>query len=129
MNKVNIALLKDVVSWLYNNDFLNGTIVYYNGKSYRVGQVNENLNDGSVFFVNDKTPVMLKRIEDDYASQYCQYADDETLSMNIESSDLCSILSYSENGYKYEDELNEIFGKYGLYLEKAYSWFLTASWC
>lgn len=127
MKKVDGMLLKDLVSWLYNNEFLDGTIIFLNGKSYRAEPVVDD-DDASIVFVNDKTPVLLKRVEDDYGSSYCEYADDETVSMNIESSDLCSYLNYSENGYKVEEELNELFEKYGLYLEKANSWFLTSGW-
>lgn len=118
MNK-NESLARDIYHWCKKNNLWGDNTIYFNGKAWSSGmtwgdecgkQIDEDLYE-----YDNKNP-----------KDYFEYAHPATLSMSFEGR-LYSVLNgYTRGCVKLEDELRQLFEKYGYYFEYGHSWNLSA---
>lgn len=114
-------LAKDIIDWLLKKGIFDDTFIYVNGKRYGTYDGEGHYNYGTdswdkVYVEEDKDP-----------KDYFEYAGPH-LSMSFEGP-LYDVLNYGweyEGYQKWEEELTEIFKKYGYYFELGNAWNLTA---
>jgi len=112
-------LAKDIIDWLLKKEIFDDTFIYVNGKRYGTydgeGHYNYGTNSWDKVYVEDnKDP-----------KDYFEYAG-KILSMSFEGP-LYDLLNYGfEWNSHAEDELRNIFHKYGYYFELGNAWNLTA---
>ena len=112
-------LAKEIIDWLLKKELFDDTFIYVNGKRYGTydgeGHYNYGTNSwDNVYVEDDKDP-----------KNYFEYAG-KILSMSFEGP-LYDLLNYGfEWNSHAEDELREIFHKYGYYFELGNAWNLTA---
>jgi hypothetical protein len=113
LTELNEALANDLKDFIMNNNLACDVRIYFNNKCY-------DWCDGKVYF---KEPNIL---EDIVASNYFEYADDETVSMSFEGT-LYEILNYAETKRDRElaSEFYNVFTKHGCYYELGHSWNLA----
>lgn len=112
-------LAKEIRQYLLDRDMWIDTRIYFNGKAFSTDD-----RDGHYYY-ND--PDHLVVLEDEDPHTYTEYAGD-ILTMTFEGP-LYEALNYGGyEGYQWktEEELTDIFRKYGLYYELGNAWNLTA---
>ena len=113
-------LAKDIIMWLLKHEIFDDTFIYVNGKRYGTydgeGHYNYGTNSiDNVYVEEDKDP-----------ARYCEYAG-KILSISTEGP-LYDALNYGfEWNSKLPEQLDEIFKKYGYYMEACTAWFYTAA--
>jgi len=115
-------LAKDIINWLLKHQMFDDTFIYVNGKRYGTCDGEGHYNYGTdswdkVYVEDDKDP-----------KDYFEWAG-PYLSMSFEGP-LYDALNYGweyEVYQKLEEELTEIFRKYGFYFELGNAWNLTAA--
>ena len=114
-------LAKDIIEWLLSKGIFDDTFIYVNGKRYGTYDGEGHYNYGTdswndVYVEDDMNP-----------KDYFEWAG-PYLSMSFEGP-LYDALNYSweyEVYQKWEEELTDIFKKYGYYFELGNAWNLTA---
>ena len=112
-------LAKEIIDWLLKKEIFDDTFIYVNGRRYGTYDGDGHYNYGTnswdnVYVEDDKDP-----------KNYFEYAG-KILSMSFEGP-LYDLLNYGfEWNSHAEDELREIFHKYGYYFELGNAWNLTA---
>jgi hypothetical protein len=112
-------LAKDIIDWLLKKEIFDDTFIYVNGKRYGTYDGEGHYNYGTsswdkVYVEDNKDP-----------KDYFEYAG-KILSMSFEGP-LYDLLNYGfEWNSHAEDELRNIFHKYGYYFELGNAWNLTA---
>ena len=112
------TLAMEIYSWCKKKGLWGDNIIYFNGKAWK--------SDNDWCGVKGKEiGEDLYEFEDRNPSHYFEYANPDTLSMSFEGP-----LYEALNGYwsfiNAEEELQAIFGKYGLYWEFGDAWNLSA---
>lgn len=112
------ALAKEVYDWCVKHEAWNDCIIFFDNMAWsshsKWGDANGKEIRKGLFEYEDKV-----------ATDYCQYHNNDTLSLNFEGN-LYSII----NGYCYGwvdlyESFNKIFEKRGLYFEQGYSYTLS----
>lgn len=109
-------LANDIRDYLLLRGMWQDTFIYFNGKAFGT-------DDGhGHFYYNDPTHLVVLENEDPH--RYTEYAGD-ILTMTFEGP-LYDALNYGDDHWRAEEDLLEIFRRYGLYYEMGNAWNLTA---
>ena len=114
------TLAMEIYSWCEKRDLWGDNIIYFNGKAWS-NQPTWNGVEGKeigeeLYEYDNKNP-----------EDYFEYANPDTLSMSFEGSLYTALNAWDLPYYDgIEEELQAIFGKYGLYFEYGYQWSLSA---
>ena len=112
------TLAMEIYSWCKEKDLWGDNIIYFNGKAWKSDN-NWNGVEGKQIGED------LYEFENRNPLHYFEYANPDTISMSFEGS-----LYEALNGYwgfsKAEEDLQDIFKKYGLYWEFGNAWNLSA---
>lgn len=112
-------LATDIYNWCIDNELWGDNIIYFKGKAWSNfpewnGVKGKKIAEDLYEYKNKK------------ASDYFEYANDETLSMSFEGS-LYYVLNAHVRGWeKLEYEFQKIFTKHGYYYEMGHAWNLAA---
>lgn len=120
-------ILLDLVTWLVKNNCWDDVYIYINNRRYAAD------NYGKYDYSMDYSPkgnldnVKMYVKEDIKASDYIEYANDDTVTITFDGSNLYDIMNYE--GYaKAEPELTKIFEKYHMYFEMGDAWNIVGIW-
>ena len=109
-------LLEEVIDYLSEHELFEDVTIYTNGRKYsdsgKKGEIKKTAK-GFTYYDHGEWDVRTT----------VEYSNPDTLTM-VSESILYDLLNYDEEGTT-EENLNEIFGKYGLYLEQGYPWSLS----
>lgn len=117
-----LTLVDQIIDFLLKKDLFEDVIIYAGGKRYLSADYSSAANTESVEYITRNGRDTELYIEDAVASEYMEFANDETLSMSFEGP-LYDALNYGDT--KVEDALNHIFERHGLYFEYGDAWNLT----
>ena len=113
-------LAKEIRQFLLDRDMWIDTRIYFNGKAFST-------DDGQGhYYYND--PDHLVVLENEDPLRYTEYAGD-ILTMTFEGPlyESLNYGDYGDNQWQTEEDLTDIFRKYGLYYELGNTWNLTAA--
>lgn len=109
-------LANDIRDYLLLRGMWQDTFIYFNGKAFGT-------DDGhGHYYYNDPTHLVVLENEDPH--DYTEYAGD-ILTMTFEGP-LYEAMNYGSDRWQTEEDLLEIFRRYGLYYEMGEAWNLTA---
>lgn len=109
-------LANDIRDYLLLRGMWQDTFIYFNGKAFGT-------DDGhGHYYYNDPTHLVVLENEDPH--RYTDYAGD-ILTMTFEGP-LYEAMNYGSDRWQTEEDLLEIFRRYGLYYEMGEAWNLTA---
>ena len=115
----NEALAKDIYDWCKKNNLWGDNTIYFNGKAWSSspewGQEHGNKLEETLYEYADKNPI-----------DYFEYANPSTLSMSFEGPLYAVLNGYVGGWTKRENELMQLFEKYGYYFEYGHAWNLSA---
>jgi hypothetical protein len=112
-------LATDIYNWCIENDLWGDNIIYFKGKAW----------SNSPTWGSDKGKQIasdLYEYRNRKASDYFEYANDETLSMSFEGSLNYVLNAYVRGWVELEHEFQKIFEKHGFYYEMGHAWNLAA---
>ena len=113
-------LAKEIYLYCRQNHLWGDNIIYFNGKAW------SSYDEWSGVQGKEIAPELYE-YENRNPRDYIEYSNPDTITMSFEGP-LHTALNYGFEFSAYadvEEELQEIFGKYGLYWEQGYSWSLA----
>lgn len=121
-NAKNKALAQEIRQWLLDHEMWQDTSIYFNGWCYST----YDKKTGNHYYNDPKHLVCFR----DDPSRYMEYYNKKTVTMSFEGP-LYELLNYAGDfgpiGWKWEEEFNELFKKYGYYFELGNAWNLAAA--
>lgn len=119
MNNRNESLALHIYDWCKAKHLWGDNCIYYNGKALASwseweGEAGHKVND-DLYLYENKDPL-----------RYIEYANPNTITMSFEGPLYHVLNGYVRGGYKLEEQLQELFKKYGYYFEYGHAWNLSA---
>lgn len=113
------SLARDIYNWCKKNHLWGDNTIYFDGKAWS-SSAGWDLEkgkpiDGNLYEYENKNP-----------KDYFEYANPATLSMSFEGPLYRVLNGYTYGWVKLENELNQLFEKYGYYFEYGHAWNLSA---
>jgi hypothetical protein len=107
--KTKHAIAKAIETFMYDTGLCQDTRIYFSNKCYN--------------YDSNGKKTIIKNI---VGSDYCQFSNDETITMTFEGP-LCDVINYEfgRANQKWYAFLQSIEDKYGYYTEMGYHWSLT----
>lgn len=129
-NQITDAALKrlrdDIIDYLVAHNLFDDVIIYEGGHRYLSDGYGRTSDAEHIDHTTRKGTEVELWVESAQASQYLEFANDETLSMAFEGP-LYDAMNYGDGAI--ESSLQRIFERYGLYFEMGDAWNLTAYPC
>ena len=117
--KRNKQLMEELIRYLCKNDLFHDVNIYTNGHKYSSdkGPSSEECSTyGHIYYDHGDWDV----------ESQIEYNNPETITMTFEGPLYYAYNGYTDDGYRTEDDIQNIMAKYGLYAEQGYAWSLAA---
>lgn len=113
-------LAMEIIKYLNKHDMWFDVLIYANNKCFA-----SNPTKKDIYEEKKIGKIVYYEREETDPKAYIEYANPKTITMSFEGPLYHAINYGTGRGHKTEEELSEIFEKYGLYYEYGYAWSLS----